>query len=55
MAALTLSLLGLVTLGFEITAEDIAVACALILLLVAGVWVSRRSKKRNREDNSPSD
>jgi hypothetical protein len=32
----------LLALHVEITAEDIAVACALVLLLVAGLWVRWR-------------
>jgi len=38
------SLLALVMLPFqfEITAEDIAVACALVVLIVVGIWVRWR-------------
>jgi hypothetical protein len=27
---------------FEITAEDIAVTCALVILIVVGIWISKR-------------
>jgi len=30
---------------FEITTEDIAVACALVALIVVGIWVRWRSSK----------
>jgi len=30
---------------FEITAEDIAVACALVLLIAVGIWVRWRGSK----------
>jgi len=30
---------------FEITAEDIAVACALVLLIAVGIWVCWRGSK----------
>ena len=41
-------LLALVMLQFEyhITAEDIAVACALVLLIVVGIWVRWRQQRR---------
>ena len=32
---------------FEITAEDIAVACALVILIVVAVWVRWRRKSRS--------
>jgi hypothetical protein len=34
-----------VEVHFEIAAEDIAVACALILLIVVGIWVRWRGSK----------
>ena len=40
MTAAVLSLLVLV--AFKITAEDVAVACALVMLIVVGVWVRWR-------------
>jgi hypothetical protein len=41
MTVAPLSLLALVTLPFEITAEDIAVACAFVILIVVGAWVRK--------------
>ena len=47
MSAALLSLLALVTGRFEITVEDIAVACALVMLIVAAIWVRWRRKRRS--------
>jgi hypothetical protein len=38
MSAAVLSLLGLVTWQFDITAEDIVAACALVVLIAVAVW-----------------
>jgi hypothetical protein len=44
MTAVSLSLLAFVTLHFEVTAEDIAIACALVSLIVVAIWVRWRSR-----------
>jgi hypothetical protein len=44
MTAVLLSMLALVALRVQITAEDIAVACALLILIVVGIWVRWRRK-----------
>jgi hypothetical protein len=38
------ALLALLDFRFEITAEDIVAACALVILIVVGVWWRWRGK-----------
>ena len=45
MIATLLSLLALVALGVAITADEITAACALVILIVAAIWVRSRSSK----------
>jgi hypothetical protein len=45
MKAASLSLLALVALGLQITADEITAACALLILIGVAIWVRSRSKK----------
>jgi hypothetical protein len=47
MTAASLSLLAFVALGMQITADEIAAACVLLILIVVPIWMRWRGTKRN--------